>query len=313
MLCGLGIGIACIPRVVAAGVGEVGERVLVEVRSPYNRIRVTEAGGVRTMYFVGDDGRAYIETRVDRAYPQSLDLDVFRGMMAGFLVVPNVTRVLIIGLGGGAIGNYLHRRLPELEIDAIDIDPEVVRIAQTYFGVPTDDPRFRCHVGDGRVFLERGRPGHRWDLILHDAYRGVTMPFHLKTAEFHQALRARLTPGGAVVANLHSAVPIYPRDRATFAAVYPRQYGFRSEGRGQTTLVATVAATPISAYEIRRNAIARQASFDFDLLGLAARYYMRRDWPAPVSVLHDDFPPGALDEAAARHNQSCEEGACDYR
>ncbi len=289
-----------------------GERILGEGRSRYNHVRVSERGTVRTMYFVGDDGTQYIETRVDRAYPRSLDLDVFRTMMAGFLLQPRPRSALILGLGGGAIANYLHARIADLDLDAVDIDPEVVRLAQAHFDVPRDHPRYRCHVVDARLFLERAPGDRRWDMIFLDAYRGVTIPYHLKTAEFHAAVLARLSPQGVVVANLHNATKMYPHDRATFDAVYPARYSFLSEGGNQTTLVAAGDPRRVGPYTVRANALAAQPGFDFDLLGLAARLYLRRDWPADTPVLRDDFRPDALDTAVLRHNDTCIHG-CRYR
>jgi len=190
------------------------ERVLGEGRSKYNHVRVTERGSVRTMYFVGDDGTQYIETRVDRAHGASLDLDVFRTMLAGFIVQPAPRRVLVLGLGGGALPNYFYAKVPGLGLDAVDIDPEVVRLAQAYFGVPKDDPNYRVHVADARLFLERAPPAVRWDMIVLDAFRGVQVPFHLKTAEFHAAVRAPVAERGRgrQPAQRDPHVPARPRD-----------------------------------------------------------------------------------------------------
>lgn len=291
-----------------AGAAVVVERTLAEARSQYNHVRVAERGSVRTMYFVGEDGTQYIESRVDRALPASLDLDYTRTMMAGFLLQPRPRRLLMLGLGGGGMSNYLHARLPELEIDAVEIDPEVVRLARTYFGVPTDDPRYRCHVDDARLFVERAT--RQWDMILLDAFRGVFVPFHLKTAEFYQAVLARLSPQGVVVANLHNATRMYPHDRETMAAVFPARYSFVSEGGNQTTLVASAQARRLGPYAVRANARLAQPTFDFDLQGLAARLYLRRDWDH-AEVLRDDFDRAELEAASERHNVTCVRG-CRY-
>ena len=173
-------------RVVAGG-----ERVLEEAKSPYNHVVVAESEDVRTMYFVVD-GTYYIESRLDRHQPLALDLDYTRTMMAGFLVRPEIKRLLMIGFGGGTISNYLFRRFPGLEIDAVDIDGEVIRLARKYFEVP-DDPHYRTHAADGRLFVERSDPSSRWDMIMLDAFRGVFVPFHLKTEEFYRECAARLT------------------------------------------------------------------------------------------------------------------------
>ena len=283
----------------------LAETVLAEAVSRYNRIRVAERGAVRTMYFVGDDGTQFIESRHDRSRPRSLDLDYTRTMMAGFLLQPRPRRLLMLGLGGGGMSNYLRGRFPGLEIDAVDIDPEVVRLAQEYFEVPKGDPTYRVHVDDARLFVERAPAEARWDMIMLDAFRGVFVPYHLKTAEFYRACLARLAPGGVVVANLHNVTRMYPHDRETMAAVFPQRYSFVSETGNQTTLVASADPTRVGPYQLRAGARDSQPHFDADLLGLAARYYLRRDWDSGAEVLRDDFKPADLEAAAGRHNQTC--------
>jgi len=283
------------------------EKLLEHATSDYNEIIVTERGSIRTMYFVVD-GTRYIESRKDLDHPNSLDLDYSRTMMAGFLLNPEPKRFMMMGLGGGQISNYLFERFPELEIDAVDIDPEVVRLAHKYFGVP-DHPRYRTHVGDGRLFIESAR--EPWDQIMLDAFRGVFVPFHLKTREAYQACLAKLTPGGVVVANLHNLTRMYPHDRETLAAVFPHRYSFVSESGNQTTFVASASSERVGTYEIRNHARKVASRFDFDTLGLAARYYMRTDWDTEASVLTDDFNPAELESAAQRHNTTCISG-CAY-
>jgi spermidine synthase len=283
------------------------EQLLEQATSEYNTIMVTERGSIRTMYFEVD-GTRYIESRWDMDHPGSLDLDYSRTMMAGFLVQPAPKRFMMMGLGGGQISNYLFERFPELEIDAVDIDPEVVRLARKYFGVP-DNPRYRTHVGDGRLYIESATTP--WDLIMLDAFRGVFVPYHLKTREAYQACLAKLTPGGVVVANLHNLTRMYPHDRETLAAVFPQRYSFVSESGNQTTFVASASTERVSVYDIRQNAHAVAKQFDFDLLGLTARYYMRTDWDSEAAVLTDDFDLRELESAAQRHNTTCIAG-CAY-
>ena len=300
-----GAGVACGVRSQPALAA--GETVLEEAHSPYNHIVVTERGTVRTMYFVVD-GTYYIESRLDRGYAESLDLDYTRTMMAGFLVKPDVKRFLMIGFGGGQISNYLFKRFEGIEIDAVDIDPEVIRLARKYFEVP-DDPRYRTHAADGRLFVEQAQ-GQTWDLVLLDAFRGVFVPLHLKTVEYYTALREHLSPDGVVAANLHSLTEKYPSDRNTFAAVFRQGYGFRSENGRQTCFVASPAPKPVSPYALRSRARGLQSKFDFDLLALAARLHLGRDWDPTAPVLHDDFDRS--DDGAQRHNRSCVGDDCPY-
>lgn len=277
------------------------EKLLEQATSEFNTIMITERGSVRTMYFVVE-GTRYIESRWDMDHPNSLDLDYSRTMMAGFLLNPAPKRFMMMGLGGGQISNYLFERFPELEIDAVDIDPEVVRLARKYFGVPKD-PRYRTHVGDGRLFIENA--AEPWDQIMLDAFRGVFVPYHLKTREAYQACLDKLTPGGVVVANLHNLTRMYPHDRQTLAAVFPQRYSFVSESGNQTTFVASASQTRVSTYTLRQHARQVAERFDFDLFGLCARYYMRTDWDTNARVLSDDFDPKELEAAIQRHNRTC--------
>lgn len=287
------------------------EIVLEEATSEFNHIVVAERGSVRTMYFVVD-GTYYIESRRDRSHPKSLDLDYSRTMMAGFMINPRPKSLLMIGFGGGQISNYLFERIDGLQVDGVDIDPEVVRLARAYFDVP-DDPAYRTHVEDGRLFVEKAPADARWDMIMLDAFRGVFVPFHLKTKDYYALLRERLTPNGVVVANLHKHTEMYPHDRNTFAAAFPGGYAFRSEGGRQCTYVATASGEPQGAYALRANAREAAPLFEFDLMGLAARWYLERDWDASAAVLGDDFPEGDTPRGADRHNNRCVGRGCQYR
>jgi len=301
--------VALLPRSAWATHVAPEERVIEEVRSEYNHIVVAERGTTRTMYFVVDDLQ-YIESRWDRRYPRSLDLDYTRTMMAGFLVQPKVKRILMIGFGGGQMSNYLFDRFEGIEIDAVDIDPEVIRLARRYFGVPKS-PRYRTHAADGRLFVEQAGDA-RWDMVILDAFRGVFVPYHLKTVEYYQSLLQHLAPGGVVVANLHSQTSMYKHDRNTFAAVFPQGYCFRSENGRQSSFVASADPTALGVYAMRTNAQALQPHFDFDLLGLAARWTLTNDWDLGAKVLHDDFAPGTTPQGADRHNERCASERCAY-
>lgn len=287
------------------------ERIIDEARSPYNHIVIAESDEFRTMYFEVD-GTYYIESRLDLRRPQGLDLDYTRTMMAGFLVRPQVRRLLMIGMGGGTLSNYLFRKIDGLEVDAVDIDPEVIRLARLYFEVP-DDPRYRTHGADGRVFVEQAPADRKWDMIILDAFRGVFVPFHLKTKEYYQALLAHMDPEGVVVANLHNATPMYPHDRNTFDAVFPTGYAFVAESSRQTSYVASASRRQLGAYDLRANASTIRDRFDFDIDGLAARWYLGRDYDANAAVLRDDFPEGATPKGAERHNVRCDGDDCPYR
>ena len=279
------------------------ERVIDEGRSDYNHVIVTERGSVRKMYFSTPDDVWLLQSTYDLARPDDLHHEVFQTMVSALLVQPEVRRMVMIGVGGGQLSNYLYRHLPELELDVVDICPEVIRMARAHFGVP-DDPRYRLHLGDGRVFIESLEPGSV-DLLVHDAYRGHSVPKHLRTEEFFRACAERLAPGGVLVANMHRRTRRYPIDRATMAAVFRHRYRFSSTDDVETSVVSTMAEAALTTEALVANAERLQPRFEFDLRGQAQRCRIDEGGWDPEVVLHDDFDRGQLEGAAERHNRSC--------
>jgi spermidine synthase len=278
------------------------ERVLASERSDYNIVIVTQQGSLRRMYFEVADGRWLLQSTYDLERPDSLDHEVFQTMVSGLLVQPEVRRACMLGVGGAQLSNYLFARIPRLEIDVVDICPAVVELARAYFGVP-DDPRYRMHVADGRMFVEQSPPSS-YELLIHDAYRGHSIPLHLRTQEFFSACAERITSDGVVVANMHRRVPRYPIDRETMASVFRHNYRFYSADDVQTTIVASNAETQLEPEQLLAHAHALQPRFDIDLLGLARRCTTARDW-GDAEPLRDDFDRAQLDQAAEQHNRSC--------
>jgi spermidine synthase len=131
--------------------------------------------------------------------PWELRLRYTRFLALALAFQPEPKRVLILGLGGGSFPKRLYRDFPQIVVDAVDIDPEVLAIAKRYFQVP-EDSRLRLHPRDGRRFLQETT--EKYDLIFLDAYNSDTIPFHLTTREFYRELEARLAPGGVVVSNI---------------------------------------------------------------------------------------------------------------
>jgi len=107
---------------------------------------------------------------------------------------PQARRALVIGLGAGYLPGALARQ--GLEVDTIEIDPEVVRAAETYFGFKAPGALI---IGDARYEVRRLE--RRYDIVIHDCFTGGEMPSHLFSLEMLQALRARLEPGGILATN----------------------------------------------------------------------------------------------------------------
>jgi hypothetical protein len=151
-------------------------------------------------------------------------------------LVSEPKRGLIIGHGGGSLAKWLAQQWPTLELDIVEFDPVVVRMAEEYFAyqAPTNHHMF---VKDGRAFLNATE--QTYDLIWIDAFARDMIPFHLTTTEFYSLVRAHLNQNGIVAVNLASSGKEGDLARAsavvqTMKQAFPALESFAVEGPWKT-------------------------------------------------------------------------------
>src|SRR5262249_23218260 len=121
----------------------------------------------------------------------------------GPALVP-ANHLLILGMGAGGSIHSTRVAAPNIEIDAVEIDPKVVEAARRWFGIDSADPRIHIHVADARPWLSRDRG--TYDLVQVDLYQGGPyIPFYLVTEEFFRLVRARMPDDGLLMMNVFDA------------------------------------------------------------------------------------------------------------
>jgi spermidine synthase len=161
-----------------------------------------DADGTRWLDF--DDGA--VQSRMLRTHPARLVLEYTRLMMGVLLLRPAPARIAMIGLGGGSLAKYCVATLPDVDFTAVEIDPEVIALRDT-FGIPPDGPHFRILREDGAAFVRRDGPP--LDVVIVDAFVRGGQPDALGTAAFYDYCRERLAPGGVLAVNLYIDDPAY--------------------------------------------------------------------------------------------------------
>jgi spermidine synthase len=238
----------------------------------------------------------YFHSIVDLHDPDALPVPYTRLMMAALLYPQDLRHVLMIGLGAGSVSTYLGRAMPDLRIDAVEIDPGVIAAGRKYFGLKENE-KIHFIESDGRVYLNRSKDFY--DLIILDAFRDLGVPFHLLTREFYDLVKARLAPGGAVVSNVAANTKLYVSTLATLRAVFPTVDTYddwKEEGEAQSIAVATSGLRP-SAEELTRRAAALQTQYHFRYPpGELVPRRVTDENAAGGEVLTDDFAPVNLYE-----------------
>lgn len=135
---------------------------------------------------------------------KDLVFDYTQRMADAVANAPKKERIAIIGGGVFTLPEYLAKKYPNAQIDVIEIDPQLERIAKDYFYYQPQ-PNITVYAQDARAFL-RQVPAAKYDLVLVDAYNSDSaVPFSLGTREYTADIKRVLAERGSVVANLIGA------------------------------------------------------------------------------------------------------------
>lgn len=211
-----------------------------ETKSAFSHIRVYKKGNVRTMAFVRDNGQEAYESQVDLDKPHELFITYVPFMFTSYLIRPKQEKVLIVGLGGGSMIHFLRRYDPEIQIDAIEIDPAVVDIAKKYFAVPSEG-KVKLLTEDGLKYLEA--TDAKYDVIYMDAFLKPSAetdktgaPLKSRTLVFYESIQKKLNPDGLVVFNLNPHADL-DDDLATIKKGFKQAYVFKlAKGQGSVVV-----------------------------------------------------------------------------
>jgi predicted O-methyltransferase YrrM len=124
-----------------------------------------------------------------------ISLDAHIHALYGLTLQRRGKSVLMIGCGGGTLGTMLARAGRQVSI--VEIDPVSFTLAKRYFGLPRN---VACYVGDGLAFMQETR--RRYDVLIIDAFRGESIPDHLKDVAFFEAAGCILRKDGIALVNV---------------------------------------------------------------------------------------------------------------
>ena len=189
---------------------------------------------------------------------------------------PKQQSVLIVGLGGGSMVHFLKHYDPDVKVDAVEIDPLVVELAEKYFGVRAGG-NVRILTADAARYLQE--TSAQYDVIYMDAFLkpspatdATGVPIELKTVQFYQEVRKRLRPDGLVAFNLNPH-PEVGRDITVIGRVFPQVYVFRLADDKGLVVLASLNARRLSPAEMVRRGqeLDRRFQTDFSFARIARR------------------------------------------
>ncbi|NIK58314.1 fused MFS/spermidine synthase [Kribbella shirazensis] len=217
-----------------------------EVETAYHCARVAadpNREGGRTLYldqlrhsYVDLDDPTYLEFEYIKSYAAAINGSRPEGQPVD---------ALHIGGGGMTMTRYLTATRPGSKHQVYEIDKAVVELDKRELGVRTG-PDLNVTVKDGRLGV-RDEATDRWEVVLMDAFSGVSVPWHLTTRELVADVRRVLRPGGIYLINVIDFGPAkfakaeIKTVQAEFAhvAVIARKNEFTGKSGGNFVVVAS--------------------------------------------------------------------------
>ncbi len=278
-------------------------RQVLRKESIYNTIFVFERGSYRYLKF-GSSNRHYTETIYNPEDRTEMPSTYTRHMTLAAVYAQSLDEAVVVGMGGGRTSWYMAHFIPDMTVTGVELDPEIVKIADEYFDVRAEG-NLQVAESDGRIFFRR-RPEARYDIIQVDAYRGPFVPFHLLTQEFYQLLEDRLSPGGVVVQNIEPSTMLFDHALATIGSVFDTIDLYIAGGN-----VVAVAHDGPRRTMAHLQAVARERQaehgFRYDLLELLDSRVGQTPEADSSKVLTDDFAPANYLRSVESHNRRWEE------
>lgn len=201
-------------------------------------------------------------------------------------------RVLVAGGGALTLPRAWLANREAIDITVAELDPTVTRVARERLWVGSD-PRLRVLHGDARLTLQSLPPGTTFDVVFSDVFHDISIPAHLVTREYHQAVKARLAPGGLYAANVieGGAWPLFLYSlvrtlAADFAAVDVWIDATDATGGKRITYVVVASDTPATLNSLNATSGDSRAWVRSPYPLLAPRIAQ-----ANVPVLTDDYAP----------------------
>ncbi|WP_238949237.1 fused MFS/spermidine synthase [Mycobacterium sp. IDR2000157661] len=251
--------------------------------------------GVRHSYVDLDD-----PTHLEFEYVQA-----FASVVDATFPPPEPLAAYHLGGGGLTFPRYLAATRPGTRSAVSEIDGGVVRIDREEFGLRPGGG-IDVRVEDGRIGLRAHDTGSR-DLVVGDAFGGVSVPWHLTTVEALTDIRRVLDGDGIYVVNLidHGDLAFLRAELATLASVFGnvallgqrRDLGVGEEAADGGNFVAVASEQPIDVADIRKALQTRDTEWSLlsgdELAAWVGDAEVLTDDRAPVDQWLEPFPSGS--------------------
>lgn len=143
----------------------------------------------------------------------------------GFDRIRNFDSVLLLGVAGGSVVKTLVDEVKfKGEITGVEIDPRVIELANTYFGL-NEIPNLKIVIDDAFEFVLKTR--EKYDLIIIDIFQDTTMPNFLFEDFFINRINFLLNVNGFILFNTMTLTDKEKQRNLNYKAHFDGDYSVR--------------------------------------------------------------------------------------
>jgi spermidine synthase len=144
-------------------------------------------------------GSINIQSSMDLSDPARVSLEYAKVLIRTLMFEPAPKRILVLGLGGGVLVRYFLKHFPDVEITAVELNPDVVAVARDYFELDVHAPNLSIVVDDASHFVQQTKA--QYDIIFMDVFSANAIPLSCRSFKFFQNVHRCLSPQGTLAVN----------------------------------------------------------------------------------------------------------------
>lgn len=198
------------------------DKVLFKKTSDFHGIKVIENEVGRFLHYKDTYQAGFINTDFYKG-----NLPYINYFLIPYLINPKIKKILLIGMGSGKVINDYEFLFDNLKnIDVIDIEENVVKIAEKFFDFKPSD-KFNFFLQDGITYLRNNKK--KYDLIVVDVANNDGIDLRFLSEEYYDLIKKSLKKTGIFVSNMCASPDFENPKNIFFRKFFPTYKKFFTE------------------------------------------------------------------------------------
>ncbi len=144
--------------------------------------------------------RLAIQSEINAVEPHQLRMKNLQLLMGLLLFMDAPKSVLLLGVGGGSLIQFMRHYFPDTHITGVEYDEELLQFVQKHLLLPQPDDFLKYEISDARDYI--AHCNQQFDLIIVDIFNGDQTPDWLIQNDTSKRLKRLLSKRGALGFNL---------------------------------------------------------------------------------------------------------------